>query len=138
MRVHQRLVVQAQQVQDRRVQIGRLRPFLHRPITEIIRGTVGLSAPNAAPGHPDTEAVRMVIAAKGRIGVPLLGCRRSAELAPPDHQCGIQQSTLFEICQQATDGQVGLTRALATEDLDLVLCDVVMPHVSGPEMKVSN
>ena len=52
---------------------------------ELVGGPDDLAALDAAAGHPDREAVRIVVAAVGAAGAAV-GHRAAAELAAPDHQ----------------------------------------------------
>ncbi len=60
--IRQLCVVEAHQVQHGRVQIGDLGAVVDRAVAEIVGGPVGLTAADAGPGEPDTEAVRMMVA----------------------------------------------------------------------------
>ena len=81
------LVVEAQQVQHRRVQIMHARRILHGLEAELVGGAVGYAAPDAAAGHPYAEAVVVVIAAKLRGAVAVQFHRgRAAEFTAPDDE----------------------------------------------------
>ena len=56
-------------------------------IAEVIGAAVGVAAFDAAAGHPDAEAVGIVIAA-----VAALREGRAAELTGPDDERGIEQA----------------------------------------------
>ena len=60
---------------------------------------------DAAAGHPHREPERVVIAA-GALGV--LRRRLPAELAPPDHERGVEQARSLEIGEQGRDRLVGV------------------------------
>src|SRR5215467_6268316 len=60
--VGQLLVIEAEQVENRGVEIVNVHPVLHRVIADIIGRSVNEARLDAAPGHPDRVAVRIVIA----------------------------------------------------------------------------
>ena len=67
--------IQAHLMQDRRVNIGDVVAILHGVKAQFIGRSVSDPALHAATGHPDAEAVRMMIAA-----IAVLRARRAAEL----------------------------------------------------------
>ena len=78
-------------------------------VADLVGRAVADAALDAAAGHPDGEAVRIVVAAG------LLAClrdRQPAELAAPDHQRLVEQAALVEVRQQAGDRLVGLAGEL--------------------------
>ncbi len=74
-------MIQPEQVQHRRVQVGGAAAVGDGAITEVVGGAVDLAALDAAAGQPDAEPVGVMIAA-----VLVLGTRRTAELAAPEDQ----------------------------------------------------
>ena len=79
--VGQPLVVDAEQVQDRRVQIVDMYFVDHRVIAVVIGFTIGQATTDPAARHPDREPMGIVIAS-----VAILGSGSPAELSAPDHQ----------------------------------------------------
>ena len=75
------LVVEAQQVQHRGVQVVDLELVLDDLVAVLVGLAVDRAAFDAAAGQPEREAERVVVAA-----VRALGERRAAELARPDDQ----------------------------------------------------
>ena len=63
--VGQAFVVDAEQMQDRRVQIVNGRDVLRRLIAELVRCAIAEGAFHARARHPDREAFRVVVAAVG-------------------------------------------------------------------------
>src|SRR5690606_15788691 len=80
------LVVDAQQVQNRRVQVVDVNFILHGEITVLVGGPVLDARLHAAAGEPHREAFGIVVAAIR----PLRG-GRAAEFAPPKHERVFQQ-----------------------------------------------
>ena len=96
--VGQSLVVDAQQVKHRGVQVVDLDLVLDGVVAVIVGGAVDGAALDSAAGEPHGEAIGIVIAAVGS-----LGHRRAAELAAPDHQSRFEQAAVLEILEQAGD-----------------------------------
>src|SRR5262249_40644326 len=76
--VGQALVIDAQEMQDRGVEVVDMDLVLDGVPAEFVGGPVCEPAAHAAAGHPHREAVGVMVAA-----VPLLGDRTAAELASP-------------------------------------------------------
>ena len=74
-------MIQAETMQDRGVQVVDVDAILDGVQADVVGRAVADAALDAAAGHPDREAVGIVIAA-----VAALAHRRAAELAAPDHQ----------------------------------------------------
>ena len=86
------LVVDAEQVEEGRVEVVHVDRILDRVVAELVGRPMGDPPPHAPAGHPHRERVGMVVPA---IGVPRhLGDRGATELTTPDHQRVIQQPTL--------------------------------------------
>ena len=102
------LVVEAEQVQNRGMQVGDMAAVGDGVVAEVVGGAVGLAALDAAAGEPDAEAIGVVVAA-----VLALGARGPAELATPDDERLVEQPALLQIGEQAGDRQVGLLAASA-------------------------
>ena len=118
--VGQPLVVEAQQVQNRRVQVvdaGRLVDGLE---AEVIGGAVNRAAAHAAAGHPHAEAVRVVVAAELRFAVAAeFDRRRATELAAPDDQRVVEHAALLQIGEQRGDRLIDLLRETSVIRFDL-------------------
>src|SRR5687767_8517836 len=79
----QALVVESQQVQNRRVQVANVHAVLGGMVAEVVGLAVRVAALDAAAGEPDGERVLVMIAS--RIGAgSSLHHRRTAKLAAPD------------------------------------------------------
>ena len=94
----QPLVVDAEQVQHRRVQVVDLDLVLDGVVAVLVGRAVDRAALDAAAGQPDGEAERVVVAAVGALGE-----RRPAELAAPDDQRLVEQAAGLQVLQQAGD-----------------------------------
>ena len=101
------LVVEAQEVQNRGVQVVDVDAVLDGLEAEVVGRAVDVAAAHAAAGQPHREAVVIVVAAVDLAGVRALlrqfDRRRAAELAAPDDERFVQQAALLEIDQQCAD-----------------------------------
>jgi len=112
--VGQSPVIDAEQVEDGCIQIvnahrARRPMFLAWPwtkwiaigvgnvVTKVIRLSVSNPRPDAAPGHPDGEAARMMIAAIVLLRQRPLTISRTTKLATPNHQRVVQHAPSLEI-----------------------------------------
>ena len=98
--VAQPLVIEAQQVQDRGVEVVDRADVLDRLVAELVGRAVAEAALHARAGQPDGEALRVVVAAAGA----LLERRHAAELGDPDDQRVVEQAALFQVVSSAAAG----------------------------------
>ena len=89
--------VEAELVQDGRVDVGDVMPVLDGVEAEFVGRAVGDAAFDAAAGQPGAEALGMVIAAGA------FGAGRAAEFGAADDERLVQQSALLEVLEQAGD-----------------------------------
>ncbi len=101
-------VVDAHEMQDRRVQIVNMHRFLDDVVTEVVRHTVRQALLHSGSGHQYGEAARMMVAAVVRVGHAALRIDRSTELAAPDDQRIIQQAALFQVSDQCGSSLIGV------------------------------
>ena len=80
-------VVEAQQVEDRGVQVGDLDAVFDGVIAQLVGGAVSLAAFDAAAGQPQAEALLVVVAA-----IASLADRGPAEFASPDDERAVEQA----------------------------------------------
>ena len=97
-------MVEPQLVQHRGMNVGHFAAVGHGAIAEVIRRAVNRSAFNSSAGHPDGEAVGVVVAA-----VFALRSRRATELAAPDHERAIEQPDLLEVREKRRHGLITIT-----------------------------
>ena len=90
-------VVDAKAVQDRRVQIVDMHGVFDDVVAEFVGFAVDDAGLDAAAGHPDREAARVVVAAVVFAGQPALAVDRPAKFAAPDHECIVEQTAPLEI-----------------------------------------
>src|SRR5205807_10384212 len=102
-------VIQAEQVENRRLQIVHVDLVLHDMEAKLIGSAVSEAALDATAGHPDGKGLRMMIAAEpaaqSRIG---FDHRRTAELAAPDDQRLIEQTPSFEVGNESGTRLIGV------------------------------
>src|SRR3954452_16990024 len=136
--VRQLLVVETQQVQEGGVQVVDVDGILHGTEAELVGGAVDLSALDAAAGHPDREAVRVVIAS---VDLPALRIQldrgRAPELATPENQRLVEEAALRQILEERADGPVALASEPAMLTLDIAVA-VPRLHRAVPDLDKAN
>ena len=90
--IRQSFVIQAQQMQNRRVHVVHVNFILDNVIAKIIALSVDGAALNAAASEPHREGVRVMIPT-----IATLSCRRSAKLAAPPDERILQQTTTSKV-----------------------------------------
>lgn len=96
----QSCVIDPKAVQDRGVQIVNMNRIASHVVAEVVGFPVRHSTFDPAAGHPDREGPRMMVSPV------VIGCQfaltvhRSPEFTAPDHECVLQQTSLFQILQQ--------------------------------------
>src|SRR3989337_1278776 len=90
--IRQLLMVDAQLMQDRRMEIVNRHAVLYGAETEVVGRTVSHAALDAAAGHEHREAIGVVIAA-----IPALRHRRAAKFAAPHHEGFVEQTAPLQI-----------------------------------------
>ena len=117
--VGQPLVVDAEQVQHRGVQVVDVDDVLDGVVAELVGRAVGDAALDAAAGQPDREALDVVVAAVA------LGHRRAAELAAPDDQRVVEHAALLQVLDQRR--RAAWSTSLAVPAMSLLDVAVVVP-----------
>ena len=102
------LVVDAEEVLHRGVQVVHVDRVLDDVVAELVGLTVDMAAFDAAAGHPEAEATRVVVAAVRVLGDLALAVSRAAEFAAPDHERVFQQAALLEVLDEGRRSLVGL------------------------------
>src|SRR5688500_17701784 len=87
-----------------RMQIAEVIGILHGAEADVVGGANDLTAFDAASGKPHGEAKIVMIAA-----LAALGLRRTAELAAPEHQRGVEQAAAFQVLEQGGNEPIGLS-----------------------------
>src|SRR5262245_62611164 len=96
----QACMIDAEQVQDRRLQIVDVDRIADDVVAEVVGLAVGCAGAAAAAGHPDREAAAVMIAAVSRLREIALYKYGAAELAGPDQERGIGHAGLSQILLQ--------------------------------------
>ncbi len=129
--VGEAFVVEAEEFQQRGVQVVDVDRVFDRFEAEFVGGSVDVAAAHSAAGQPHREAVMIVVAAVDlagvRAGLREFHGRRAPELAAPDDQRLFEQSALLEIGQQRADRLIALLGEAAVVDFDVV---VVVPRLA--------
>ena len=98
--------VEAELVQDRGVDVGDVVAVLDGVEADLVGRAVDDAALDAAAGHPDREAVDVMVAA-----VAALRAGRAAELGGEDDERLVEQAALLQVLEQAGDRLVDLARS---------------------------
>src|SRR5262249_6930000 len=124
--VGQAAVVQAEQVQQRGVEVVDVDGVAGDAPADVVGGAVDVAAADAAAGQPDGEGEGVVVAA-GHVGVAaaVLAQRRAAELRQPQHQRRVEQAAPLQILEQGGDGLVGHLAVVAQLGVEVA---VVVPR----------
>ena len=94
--VGQPLVVEAEQVQHRGVKIVDVNRLVDNRPADFVGLTIRHPASHAAPGHPDRERIRMMIAADVLLTCGVLLHWGSTELPAPNHKGTFQKPSIFQ------------------------------------------
>src|SRR5665213_2743226 len=104
-------------------------------VTKFICFSVNHTSFNTAPGHPDAEAARMMVAAIIFFGKFTLTVIGAAKFTTPYYECFIQQSPLLEIGDQCSRSLVHifcLTRHFFWQVAMLIPSLVIELHETDP------
>ena len=99
-------MVEAEEVQQRGVEIVDVDGVAGDVPAEVVGGAVNVSGVDAAARHPDRETARMMVApivGRGQLPLRIIG---PPEFTAPHHQRIIQQPALFEIRYQSEAGLI--------------------------------
>ena len=111
--------------------------LLDRLETELVGSAVGRSPLHAAAGHPDAEAVVVVIAPRDLLDVGArlgqLHRRRPPELAPPEHERALEEPQGDKIVEERADRLIALLRQPCVIPANRVVAvprlPLAMPHL---------
>src|SRR4051812_4186535 len=94
-------MVNAQEVQDGRLEVVNVDLVDERIVAELVRFAIADAGLDAAAGHPNRESIRMMVAAH-RLGVFDFSLQewRAAKPAAPDDKRVVQQAALLEVFDQ--------------------------------------
>jgi len=131
--VGQLRMVHAEQMQDRRVQVVDVHPFVDGVYAKLIRRTVDITPFGASTGQPGGEAGVMMVPA-----FRALGRRGSPELAAPDDERVFQQTSRFEIRDERCDWLIAFAGipfvvhdvAVSVPGLAAAVVELNHPHAS--------
>ena len=105
-------VVDAELVQDRRVQVVDVDRIADDVVAVVVGLTVRDARLDAAAGHPDCEAARVMIAAVVRGGQVALAVDGAAELAAPDDERVVEQPAPLQVENQSRTRLVDVARLI--------------------------
>ena len=97
-------MVEAEEVEDRGVQVVYMDPILHDVESELVGLAIADTRLDAAAGHPHRERVGMMVTA---VVAPALYHRRAAELSTPDDEGILEHPPLLQVLDQRGAGPVG-------------------------------
>ena len=104
--VNEPVVIEAEKVQDCRLEIVGGHDMFDRAVTDFVAGPIGHACLDPAPREPDGETLAVVVATGGRIGIALSD-RKPTNLSAPVHEGGVEQPTLLEIFDKGRGRLVG-------------------------------
>ena len=96
-------MIESQEVQQGGVPVVDVHPLVDGLVAIVVGRAVSDAPLHAAAGHPEREALVVVIAAVGPLPV-----RRATELAPPDDERIVEQAAVGKVGEQAGNGAVDL------------------------------
>ena len=99
-------MVEAEAVEDRRMQVAHVDGVLDDVVRELVGLAVDGPALDAGAGGPDAEIARVVVAAVVGLGQAALRVDRAAELAAPDDQRVVEHAALLQVLDQGPGGAV--------------------------------
>lgn len=99
------LVVETHQVENGGVQIMDMDLLVNGGEAEFVGGAVGQATLDAAAGHPDAEAVMVVVAS-----IASLGGGSSAKFTSPEYQGVFEQTALLQVHEQGGDRLITIFR----------------------------
>ena len=99
------IVVNAEAVQDRGVQVTDVDRVLDDVVAEVICCAVGDPSAHTSTRHPNAEAATVVITPSPQLA---LAIGATAKLSAPDHKRVVQQTALLEIGDQSGGGLIGV------------------------------
>ena len=127
----QALVIEAEQVQDRGVEVVDSGNVLDRHMSEVVGRPVAVAGLHARAGKPDGESLRVMVAAVGAF----LEGGHSAELGHESHERVLEQAAGFKVLEKRRGRLVengGVHRVLADDALVAVPVTDAFAHGVGP------
>jgi len=119
MTIRQSFVVEAEQMQNGRMQIMDANPVLDRSESKVIGRSVGLASTDATASQPHREAIVVVISA-----CPAFRNWRATEFTSPDNERFLKQAATFQIAQQGGGRLINLPTQAGDRLVDIL---VVIP-----------
>src|SRR5262249_10798077 len=104
--------VEAQEMQNRGLEVVNGDRAFGDVVAQVVGSAQRDPRLEAAPGHPEREAVRMMVAAEERGSAAGLVHRGPAELATPDDDCLAQEPALLETRKQRRDRLIAVLALL--------------------------
>src|SRR4051812_6012622 len=109
-KVSKLLVIEAEQVQQRGIQVVHMHAIDDGLITHLIRLAIAQARLCAATGQPDGETIGTVVTAGKRVvlaGIAVFFHRRPAEFRAAHHERLPEQTALIQVAQQGGEGFIG-------------------------------
>ena len=98
--VSELLVVDPELEKDRRMEVVHVHRVLRDVVAEVVGAAVGHAGLDAAAGHPEGEATRVVIAAINVAGQLALAVGSASKFSSPDNEGIIKHASLLEVFDQ--------------------------------------
>src|SRR5262249_53957535 len=138
MTIGQPFVVEAEEVQHRRVEIVNAGAFLHGSKAELVGRAVDRAAADAAASEPYAKAIMIVVASEfGLPTFPEFDCWRASKFATEQNKGIVEQAALLEVGHKGGDRTVDFRGMLADVGFDVV---VMIPWLTRamPELHESH
>ena len=94
-----------------------MEPILHGMESEVVSGTDGLSAVDAATGHPHGKPSWVVVAS-----VAFFAHGGAPELAAPDDECFLEETARVKVLEKAGDGEIRFSEQFRVVAFDFCVC----------------
>ena len=103
-------VIEAEQMQNGRVEVVNMYLVLHCLKPELVRGSINGPALDPSSCHPHGETVGIMIAPLGfGSGCLKFDCGSASELASPDHERVFEHATLPQILEESGNRLINIT-----------------------------
>src|SRR6267378_394902 len=101
-------MLEAKLVKDGRVEVADVDRVFDDVVRHLIRFAIHQARLDAAAGHPNAEAARVMIAAVILLGQFALRVHSAAEFTAPNHESVLEHATLLEILDEPIAGLVNV------------------------------
>ena len=104
--IDESVVIEAEELQDSRLEVVGGHNILDRAVTDFVGGSVGHAPLDPAAREPGREALAVVVAAGGRVGITF-GDGKPADLSAPMDERRVEQPALLQVLDKGRGRLVG-------------------------------